>query len=205
MTSTSSAAQWGVSLAGLSTTVLPLISAAVIFQHGIAIGKFQGVMIAGDADRLADAHRPLVGQLAGHRVAEHPPALAGHQVRRCRCPPGHRRAPRRGPCPSRASSHAPGAPCSPRAARRTHTGSRRAWARALLRQAGSASSAARMAAATSAALLAREMTDQVARVSRIARLECLAGFRLAPLAADEIAERGSVDRCRHRPGFSHSR
>ena len=77
---TSSAAQWGVSLAGLSTTVLPLISAAVIFQHGIAIGKFHGVMIAGDADRLADAHRPLVGQLARGRVAEHAPALPGHQV-----------------------------------------------------------------------------------------------------------------------------
>ncbi len=36
---------------------------------------------AGHADRLADGHRPLVGQLAGHGVAEHPPALAGHQVR----------------------------------------------------------------------------------------------------------------------------
>ena len=34
----------------------------------------------GDPDRLADAHRPLVGQLRRHRVAEHPAALAGHQV-----------------------------------------------------------------------------------------------------------------------------
>ena len=33
----------------------------------------------GDADRLADAHRPLVGQLGRDRVAEHPAALAGHQ------------------------------------------------------------------------------------------------------------------------------
>ena len=34
----------------------------------------------GDADRLADAHRPLVGQLGRDRVAGHPAALAGHQV-----------------------------------------------------------------------------------------------------------------------------
>ena len=45
ISSTSSAAQCGVSDAGLSTTTLPQISAAVIFQHGIAIGKFHGVMI----------------------------------------------------------------------------------------------------------------------------------------------------------------
>ena len=38
-------AQWGVSLDGLNTTVLPLTRAGIIFQHGIAIGKFQGVMI----------------------------------------------------------------------------------------------------------------------------------------------------------------
>ena len=35
----------------------------------------------GDADRLADAHRPLVGQLGRDRVAVHPAALAGHQER----------------------------------------------------------------------------------------------------------------------------
>ena len=34
----------------------------------------------GHADRLADAHRPLVGQLGRDGVAEHPAALAGHQV-----------------------------------------------------------------------------------------------------------------------------
>ncbi len=67
--------------AGLKTTVLPVTSAGIIFQHGIAIGKFQGVMMPGDPDRLADAHRPLVGQLGRHRVAEHPAALAGHQER----------------------------------------------------------------------------------------------------------------------------
>ncbi len=45
ISSTSSVAQWGVSLAGLNTTVLPVTSAGMIFQHGIAIGKFHGVMI----------------------------------------------------------------------------------------------------------------------------------------------------------------
>src|SRR4029078_3974841 len=45
MSSTSSVAQCGVSLAGLKTTVLPVTRAGIIFQHGIAIGKFQGVMI----------------------------------------------------------------------------------------------------------------------------------------------------------------
>ena len=33
----------------------------------------------GDPDRLADRHRPLVGQLRGRRVAEQAAALAGHQ------------------------------------------------------------------------------------------------------------------------------
>ena len=44
--STMSAAVSGVSDAGLNTTVLPETSAGAIFQIGIAIGKFQGVMIA---------------------------------------------------------------------------------------------------------------------------------------------------------------
>src|SRR6185436_20268408 len=34
----------GVSVAGLITTVLPRISAGIIFHEGIAIGKFHGVM-----------------------------------------------------------------------------------------------------------------------------------------------------------------
>ena len=36
----------GVSVAGLNTTVLPQTSAGMIFQDGIAIGKFHGVMTA---------------------------------------------------------------------------------------------------------------------------------------------------------------
>ena len=34
----------GVSVAGLMTTVLPRTSAGIIFQEGMAMGKFQGVM-----------------------------------------------------------------------------------------------------------------------------------------------------------------
>ena len=45
ISSTRSVAQCGVSLAGLKTTVLPVTRAGIIFQHGMAIGKFQGVMI----------------------------------------------------------------------------------------------------------------------------------------------------------------
>src|SRR6202011_4193196 len=44
--STSLVATIGVSDAGLKTTALPAISAGKIFQDGIAIGKFHGVMQA---------------------------------------------------------------------------------------------------------------------------------------------------------------
>jgi hypothetical protein len=44
MSSTRSVAQCGVSEAGLNTTVLPVTSAGIIFQQGIATGKFHGVM-----------------------------------------------------------------------------------------------------------------------------------------------------------------
>ena len=79
ISSTSSVAQCGVSLAGLNTTVLPVTSAGIIFQHGIAIGKFQGVMIPATPIgwRMLIAH--LSGSSDGRRVAEHPAALAGHQ------------------------------------------------------------------------------------------------------------------------------
>jgi len=45
ISSTSRTAQWGVSEAGLKTTVLPVTSAGIIFQQGMAMGKFQGVMM----------------------------------------------------------------------------------------------------------------------------------------------------------------
>ena len=80
MSSTRSIAQCGVSLAGLKTTVLPVTSAGIIFQHGIAIGKFQGVMIPATPIgwRMLIAH--LSGSSLRDGVAEEPAALAGHQV-----------------------------------------------------------------------------------------------------------------------------
>ena len=79
ISSTRSVAQWGVSLEGLKTTVLPATRAGIVFQHGIAIGKFQGVMIPATPIgwRMLIAH--LSGSSDGRRVAEHPAALAGHQ------------------------------------------------------------------------------------------------------------------------------
>src|SRR3954453_21514834 len=44
-TLTKFSADKGVCEAGLNTTVLPQTSAGMIFQDGIAIGKFHGVMI----------------------------------------------------------------------------------------------------------------------------------------------------------------
>ena len=64
---------------GLNTTTLPVTRAGMIFQHGIAIGKFQGVMIPAIPIgwRMHIAH--LSGSSDGDGVAEHPAALAGHQ------------------------------------------------------------------------------------------------------------------------------
>ena len=74
-TLTKLSAESGVSDAGLKTTVLPQTSAGMIFHDGIAIGKFHGVMIDADAERLADRHRELVAQLGRHGLAEHAAAL----------------------------------------------------------------------------------------------------------------------------------
>src|ERR1700743_795073 len=52
----------GVSSAGLSTTVLPLTSAGIIFHDGIAIGKFHGV--TGPATPMH--WRPLIENLFGN-------------------------------------------------------------------------------------------------------------------------------------------
>ncbi len=55
------AAQPGVSDAGLRMTVLPLMSAGIIFQHGMAIGKFQGVM----SPATPMGSRMLIAHLSG--------------------------------------------------------------------------------------------------------------------------------------------
>ena len=61
MSSTRSVAQCGVSHAGLKITTLPVTSAGMIFQHGMAIGKFQGVMIPA----MPMGWRMLIAHLSG--------------------------------------------------------------------------------------------------------------------------------------------
>ena len=63
--STSSVPVCGTSSAGLKITAFPQRSAGKIFQVGIASGKLNGVIMPADADRAAEAHRPLGAQLAG--------------------------------------------------------------------------------------------------------------------------------------------
>ena len=79
ISSTRSVAQWGVSLDGLKTTVLPGDERRHHLPARDRHREVPGRDDPGDPDRLADAHRPLVGQLARDRVAEHPAPLAGHQ------------------------------------------------------------------------------------------------------------------------------
>src|SRR4029079_7728509 len=64
ISSTRSVAQCGVSLDGLKTTVLPATRAGIIFQHGIAIGKFQGVTIPAIPIGWRELIRPLPGSRA---------------------------------------------------------------------------------------------------------------------------------------------
>ena len=61
ISSTSSVAQCGVSVDGLKTTTFPVTSAGIIFQHGMAIGKFQGVMIPA----IPIGWRMLIAHLSG--------------------------------------------------------------------------------------------------------------------------------------------
>ena len=71
ISSTSSVAQWGVSLEGLNTTVLPVTSAGIVFQHGMAIGKFQGVMIPA----TPSGWRMLIAHLSGSSDGTVSPAI----------------------------------------------------------------------------------------------------------------------------------
>ena len=80
ISSTSSVAQCGVSDDGLKTTVLPVDERRHRLPARDRHREVPGRDDPGDAERLADAHRPLVGELRRDRVAGHPAALAGHQV-----------------------------------------------------------------------------------------------------------------------------
>ena len=69
-----------MSSAGLKTTVLPHTSAGTIFQDGIAIGKFHGVITPTTPIGCRTLIWNLSRQLRRRRVAEEPSALAGHVV-----------------------------------------------------------------------------------------------------------------------------
>ncbi len=71
ISSTRSVAQCGVSDDGLNTTVLPVTSAGIVFQHGIAIGKFQGVMIPA----TPSGWRMLIAHLSGSSDGTVSPAI----------------------------------------------------------------------------------------------------------------------------------
>jgi len=58
-------AESGVSVAGFKTTVLPAMSAASVFQLGMATGKFQGVMQATTPSGSRTARAALLGSSAG--------------------------------------------------------------------------------------------------------------------------------------------
>ena len=67
-TATRLRAESGVSVAGLKTTVLPAMSAAIIFQLGIATGKFHGVTQATTPTGSRTAIADLFGNSAGTTV-----------------------------------------------------------------------------------------------------------------------------------------
>ena len=71
ISSTRSVAQCGVSDDGLKTTVLPVTSAGIVFQHGIAIGKFQGVMMPA----TPSGWRMLIAHLSGSSDGTVSPAI----------------------------------------------------------------------------------------------------------------------------------
>ena len=70
ISSTRSTAQWGVSLAGLKTTVLPRDQRRHHLPARDRHREIPGRDDPGDADRLADAHRPLVGQFGRDCIAK---------------------------------------------------------------------------------------------------------------------------------------
>ena len=148
--STSSSAQPGVSDAGLRTTVLPLMSAGIIFQHGMAIGKFQGVM----SPATPMGSRMLIAHLSGSSEGTVSPNMRrpSPAIRNAMSMPSWTspRASSRTLPISAVMWRASRSLCSDRSAPKRYRISPRRGAGVRF-QAPSASSAARMAAATSEA------------------------------------------------------
>ena len=80
----------GVSVAGLTTIVLPAISAAMDFQAGIAIGKFQGVMNPqtpiGCRTHIANLSRSSDGVVKPKRRLPSPAARKAMSIASCTSP-----------------------------------------------------------------------------------------------------------------------
>ena len=180
-----------MSLDGLKTTVLPVTRAGIIFQHGIAIGKFQGVMIPATPIgwRMLIAH--LSGSSDGDRLAEHPAALAGHQERDV--DPFLDVAAGLGEDLAHLPGHRPGSRslCSAMSAPKRYRISPRLGA-GVRRHIGPAVSAALIAMRDIGRVPGLEAADDVARVGRVAALERRARLGVGPLPGDEVPERAAV-------------
>ena len=154
---------------------------------------------AGDPERLADAHRPLVGQLGRDRLAGHPSPFAGHQVGDV--DPLLDVTARLGQDLAHLAGHRPGETLLVLGHQRTEgiqdlaaLGRRRSRPHRV----GGLGCLDRHRDVGSGPLL--EAPDDVPRVGRVAALEGRAGRGIAPLAGDEMAERGRLD-----GGLGHER
>ncbi len=157
----------------------------------------------GDPERLADAHRPLVGQLGGGRVAEQPAALAGHQEGDVDALLDV--AARLGQDLAHLAGHRSGQPLLVLG----HERPERVQDLAPLRGRrpapcleGDPSGPDRPGGVGDVGGL--EPADHVAGVGRVAALERLARDRIDPLAADEQLERGSGDGLGHGQTLSNA-
>ena len=80
MISASAQAQPGTRSAGLSTTQLPKASAGAIFQAGIAIGKFHGVMRPTTPTGSRVISTPMPGRTEGMTSPDEAQAFAGEEL-----------------------------------------------------------------------------------------------------------------------------
>ena len=178
----------GTSSDGLMITAFPQSSAGNIFQVGIAIGKLNGVIRPHDADRPAEAHRPLRPQLGRHGVAEQPATFGGRVVRGVDAL--LHVAPRFGQHLAHLARHRVGdgflALDQEVAHPAQHVAARRRRGARPEREAPLGRAHRRLDVGR---VGIRKAPDQIVGVGRVAVLEVGAVSRRDPLAADEVAER----------------
>ena len=191
ISSTRSVAQCGVSEDGLKTTVLPVTSAGIIFQHGIAIGKFQGVM----TPATPSGWRMLIAHLSGSSDGTVSPAIRrpSPAIRNAMSMPFLDVAARLGQDLAHLAGHRPRQPFLVLGHQRAEgvqdlaaLGRRRALPHRLGRLGGPDGHRD----VGRRPLL--EPSDDVAIVGRVAALEGRPGRGFAPLPGDEVAERRGV-------------